>query len=71
MLSTLTSQGNLNPSNHKKILWGILQSILLIGLLIAGGIKPLQAISVAAAFPFIFIMIFTCVSLFKALREEK
>lgn len=71
VLSTLTSQGNLNPSNHKKILWGVLQSILLIGLLIAGGIKPLQAISVAAAFPFIFIMIFTCVSLFKALREEK
>ena len=71
VLSTLTSQGNLNPSNRKKILWGILQSVLLVGMLITGGIKPLQAISVAAAFPFIFIMLFTCVSLVKALRQEK
>lgn len=71
VLSMLTSDGALNPPNGKKVLWGVLQSVLAVGLLIAGGLKPLQVISVAAAFPFIFIMIFTCVSLFKALREEK
>lgn len=71
VLSMLTTNGKLNPPNSKKILWGVLQSILAVGLLIAGGLKPLQVISVAAAFPFIFIMIFTCISLFKALREEK
>lgn len=71
VLSMLTTNGELNPPNSKKILWGVLQSILAVGLLIAGGLKPLQVISVAAAFPFIFIMIFTCLSLFKALREEK
>lgn len=71
VLSMLTSSGNLNPPNSKKILWGVVQSVLAVGLLIAGGLKPLQVISIAAAFPFILIMLSTCVSLVKVLREEK
>ena len=71
VLSMLTSNGNLNPPNGKKILWGVLQSILAVGLLIAGGLNPLQSISIAAAFPFIFIMLLTCISMVKALKQEK
>ncbi|MDO4788647.1 MAG: BCCT family transporter [Johnsonella sp.] len=71
VLSMLTSEGSLNPPNNKKILWGIVMAVLAIGLLIAGGLKPLQTISIAAAFPFIFIMIFSCVSLIKELQKEK
>ncbi|MGC4018211.1 MAG: BCCT family transporter [Muricomes sp.] len=71
VLSMLTSEGNLNPGNGKKILWGVIQSITAVGLLIAGGLKPLQTISIVAAFPFIFIMIFACVSLVKVLKTEK
>ena len=70
VLSMLTSDGALNPPNNKKVLWGIVQSVMAVGLLIAGGLKPLQIISIAAAFPFIFIMLFTCVSLVKALKDE-
>jgi len=71
VLSMLSSNGDLNPPNGKKILWGVIQAVLAIGLLIAGGLEPLQTISIVAAFPFIFIMIFACVSLVKALRSEK
>lgn len=70
VLSMLTSDGALNPPNNKKVLRGIVQSVMSVGLLIAGGLKPLQIISIAAAFPFIFIMLFTCVSLVKALKAE-
>ena len=70
VLSMLSSEGALNPPNNKKILWGIIQSVMAVGLLIAGGLKPLQSISIAAAFPFIFIMIAICASLVKSLREE-
>ncbi|WMJ78982.1 MULTISPECIES: glycine betaine uptake BCCT transporter [unclassified Sedimentibacter] len=70
VLSMLTSNGNLNPPNSKKVLWGIVQSLMAIGLLIAGGLKPLQIISIAAAFPFIFVMLAACVSLLKALKSE-
>lgn len=70
VLAMLTSNGNLNPENKKKILWGVFQAVTAIGLLMAGGLKPLQTISIAAAFPFIFIMIMTCVSLVKALKAD-
>lgn len=40
-------------------------------LLMAGGLKLLQITSIAAAFPFIFIMLATCVSLVKVLKEER
>jgi len=61
----------LNPPNSKKILWGVVQAVMAVGLLIAGGLKPLQSISIAAAFPFIFIMFAICAALVKALKEEK
>ena len=67
----LTSQGDLNPSNKKKILWGIVQSLLATSLLLAGGLQALQTASVAAAFPFVFVMILAIFSLIKALRTEK
>ena len=47
------------------------QSLLAVGLLVAGGLKPLQTISLAAAFPFIFIMLFAGAALVKALMKEK
>ena len=34
-------------------------------------LRNVLIVLVAAAFPFIFIMLFTCVSLVKALRQEK
>ncbi len=71
VLGMLSSDGNLNPSNAKKILWGVVQSALAVALLMAGGLKPLQTISIAAAFLFIFIMIAMMFSLVKALRADK
>lgn len=71
VLGMFTQNGDLNPSNGKKFVWGIVQSLLATSLLLAGGLLPLQTASVVAAFPFIFIMIFAIISLFKALKEEK
>lgn len=70
VLGMFTSHGDLNPSNAKKIIWGLVQSVLATALLLSGGLKPLQTISVAAAFPFIVIMLAACVSLWKALQSE-
>jgi len=70
VLSMLSSDGDLEPPNSKKVIWGVVQSVLAVGLLIAGGLSPLQTISIVAAFPFIFIMIFACVSLIKTLKTE-
>lgn len=55
---------------------GLISSVLeaLIGEIERGWqnrLRNVLIVFVAAAFPFIFIMLFTCVSLFKALRQEK
>lgn len=71
VLSMLTTDGSINPPNSKKILWGIIQSVMAVGLLMAGGLKPLQTISLAAAFPFIFIMFAACAAFIKAIKKEK
>lgn len=70
VLAMLSTNGEMNPPSGRKVIWGLIQSSLAIGLLIAGGLKPLQTISIAAAFPFMFIMIGTCISLIKELKKE-
>lgn len=70
-LSMLTSQGALNPPKIMMIFWGVLQAVVAVGLLMAGGLKPLQTISIVAAFPFIFIMIFAMISFVLAVKKEK
>ncbi len=71
VLAMLSSDGEMNPPAVKKVVWGLVQSCLAIGLLVAGGLKPLQTISIAAAFPFMFIMIGACISLVRELKREK
>lgn len=73
VLGMLSHEGNLNPPNSKKFVWGIVQSVLALSLMIGSvnGLQMLQTISIVAAFPFTFIMIFTMISLIKALKSEE
>jgi len=70
VLAMICSDGNITPPNSKKIVWGLALALIAIGLLLAGGLKPLQTISIAAAFPFILIMIVACIALLKELKKE-
>ncbi len=70
VLGMLSSEGDINPANSKKVLWGIVLTAMAIGLLIAGGLKPLQTISIAAAFPFIFVMVAAMASLVRGLAHD-
>jgi len=73
VLGMLSSKGDLNPPVGKKLLWGGIQSGLALALMLASanGLKMLQTISLVAAFPFVFIMIFAMISLMKSLKAEK
>jgi glycine betaine transporter len=70
VLSMMTSQGNLNPTAAKKIIWGLTVSTTAIVLLFSGGLEALQKMAIAAALPFSLIMLFLCRSLVKGLRYE-
>ena len=71
VLSMLSTDGAINPPNSRKILWGVIQSVMAVGLLMAGGLKPLQTISLVAAFLFIFVMFGALATFVKVLKEEK
>ena len=70
VLGMFTSNGDLNPSNKKKITWGVIQALLAVVLLISGGLETLQTVSIVSAFPFAIIMLISIVSITKALKEE-
>lgn len=71
VLATMTSNGDINPAKKLKIVWGVLEAALAVGLLLSGGLKPLQTISIVAAFPFVFIMIMEMISMIKELWNNK
>ena len=76
VLSMLSSEGNPDPSSFKKMLWGIIVAVVCIGLLMAGGggsgaLKPLQTISLVAAFPFMFVMFGICAAFKKTLNQSE
>lgn len=72
VLGMLSSNGDLNPSTQRKVIWGIIQSGLALVLMFSStnGLGMLQTASIVAAFPFAFVMLFAMVSLVKALRSE-
>ncbi len=70
VLGTLTTHGNLNPPNHVKFTWGVIQSVSAAVLLWSGGLKALQTGSIIAAFPFAFIIVLMILSLLKSFKEE-
>lgn len=70
VLGIFTSDGDLNPSNKKKITWGIIQALLALVILMSGGLETLQTVSIVSAFPFAIIMIVSIVSITKALKAE-
>lgn len=73
VLGMLTQHGDLEPDNKRKTVWGILQAALALSLMIgsANGLQMLQTISIIAAFPFTFIMLFTMIALYKALQTDE
>ena len=70
VLGMMSSNGDLNPTTRRKLIWGCIQSGLAIALMLSGGLDMLQTASIAAAFPFAIVMIFAMISITKALRSE-
>ncbi len=73
VLAMITSNGDMNPSKRLRTGWGIAQGAVTTILIIAGGtavLSILQTVSIVAAFPFMFVMLFMCYSIMKALRSE-
>ena len=73
VLPMLTMGGDMNPPKKARAFWGIAQGAVTIVLILAGGqavLKTLQTASIVAALPFMFVMLFMCIGIYKSLRAE-
>jgi glycine betaine transporter len=52
-------------------IWGLSLSGVAIILLLGGGLSSLQMMAITAAFPFMFVMILLCYTLYIGLSQEK
>jgi choline/carnitine/betaine transport len=71
VLGMMTSDGNLNPSNMVKVIWGVLMAGITSVLIFSSGLKGLQTASLVSALPFTIILILISISIFQCLYREK
>ena len=73
VLGMLSSNGNKTPSKSKRIVWGLAQALLAVALLVitqGKGLGMIQTASIVAAFPFMFVMIFSMYAVYKSLNDD-
>ena len=70
VLGSLTSGGSQDISTYKKVIWGLSLSGVAIILLFSGGLSSLQMMAITAAFPFMFVMMLLCYTLYIGLSQE-
>ena len=64
----VTSGGNPNPPVANRVFWGVSEGAAAAVLLLAGGLKALQAASISAGLPQSILLILACTGLIKVLR---
>lgn len=70
VLAMITSDANPNPPNRKKVFWGILLALIAFALILSGGVSGTQTLTIVAAFPYLFILLAICLSIFKMLKKD-
>lgn len=70
VVDTLASGGIDNTPIWQRIFWASMMGVVAIVLLLAGGMKALQTVTIASALPFAVILLASIYGLFKALRID-
>lgn len=70
VVASLASGGATNTALWQRIFWATMVGLLAAGLLLAGGLKALQTMTIVSAFPFAIIMLLSIAGLWRALSIE-
>lgn len=70
VVDMLTSGGKMDAPVGQRIFWALIEGLVAIGLLIGGGLKAMQAMSIAAGIPYAVLVVIMLFSLNKAFKEE-
>ena len=70
VIDMITAGGNTNPPVKQRVFWAITEGVVAAILLLGGGLMALRIGSITTGLPFALILLLTCVSLWKGLRQE-
>src|SRR5699024_2159588 len=71
VIGMFSTNGNLNPANTVKIVWGVtLSSMAAIVMYFGGGIQGFQNMLIISALPFSVITVLILVAFYKAVQQE-
>jgi len=70
VVDTICSGGKVDAPMPQRVFWCSLEGLIAIALLIGGGLASLQALAVAAGFPFMILVMVMCYCIYKGLRSE-
>ena len=70
VLATMSTDGNPNPNNRTKIIWGLLVSGIALSLLMAGGLKAVQTATIVFALPFSLVLVLMAIALVRAIQQD-
>ena len=70
VVDMLTSGGKLDAPVGQRIFWALVEGGVAAALLLSGGLKAMQAMSIAAGIPFALLLVFMVLSIRKGLRQE-
>ena len=70
VLATMSTDGDVNPKNRTKIIWGVLVSGIALVLLMAGGLKAVQTATIVFALPFSLVLVLMAIALVRAIQQD-
>lgn len=70
VVDMLASGGHPNPPTWSRVLWSVLEGVVAIALLLAGGLQSLQAAALATALPFSVVLLLMSWATLRALRID-
>lgn len=70
VVDMLASGGDTDPPKWSRVMWAVLEGLVAIALLLAGGLGALQTGSILTALPVSVVIIGMCIALYKALHAE-
>lgn len=70
VVDMLASGGETDPPKWSRVMWAVLEGLVAIALLLAGGLSALRTASILTALPISVVIIGMCMALYKALSAE-
>jgi len=70
VIDTLASGGDAEPPVWQRVFWAVLEGLVAAILLLAGGLNALQTMTIASAFPMMFLIVIAAAAFVKSLRQD-